>query len=95
MIIKTNFVESKYTNIVLDSIIWTLYFDISNCKEGARVGSILMDLKGNKVLMMSHLEFACTKTTTEYKPLLQGLRKVVDLTVKHLNVYGDSNIVFK
>ena len=54
-----------------------------------------MDLKGNRILMVIHLEFGCTKNIDEYEGLLQGLCKVVDKNVKHLEVYGDSKIVVK
>ena len=33
--------------------------------------------------------------TAEYEALVQGLRKVVDLKVRNLKVFGDSEVVFK
>ena len=41
------------------------------------------------------LEFMWKNNTTEYEALLQGSRKVIDIQVKHLKVYGDSNILVK
>ena len=62
---KNSFIESKSSNIVLETIYQNIYFDDSNRKESAGVGSILMDWKGNKILMDIHLEFLCTNKTTE------------------------------
>lgn len=40
-------------------------------------------------------EFHCTNNTTEYEALLQGLYKAIGLNIKHLQVFGDSEIVIK
>lgn len=90
---RTNFVGSSSFNVTLDSIFWTLYIDGSNCLEGAGVGSILIDPQGNQHLMASWLEFACTNNMAEYESLLQGLKKAIDMKVKNLKVFGDSQII--
>ena len=41
------------------------------------------------------LEFSFSNNTIEYEGLFQGLQREDDLKVKHINVYGDSNIVRK
>jgi len=41
------------------------------------------------------LEFECTNNVAEYEALLQGLRKAIDLKVKYLHVFGDSEIVIR
>lgn len=43
--------------------------------------------------MASGLEFVCTNNMTEYEGLLQGLRKSIDMEVKNLKVFGDSQII--
>ena len=62
---KTKFEESKSTNIALDMNFWNLYFDIFDCKEGVGVGSILIDPKGNQILMVSCLESVCANNTSK------------------------------
>jgi hypothetical protein len=37
--------------------------------------------------------FKCTNNTAKYKTLLEGLRKSVDMDVKNLMVFGDSEIM--
>ena len=69
---------------------WTLYFDGSNCLEGASVGSILIDLQGNQHLMARWLDFAFTNNTTKYEGLLHGLKNAINMEVKNLKFFGDS-----
>lgn len=85
--------DSSSIDIILDAIFWTLYFDGSNCFQGASVGSILINPQGNQHLMASQLEFACTNNTTEYERLLQGLKKAIGMNVKNIKVFGDSQII--
>ena len=75
--------------------LWTLHFDGSKTKEGARVGCVLVDPKKNKTLITCRLEFECTNNVAKYEALIQGSKKVVDLGVKDLKVYGDSKIIVK
>jgi ribonuclease HI len=72
-----------------------LYFDGSKSKEGADAGCVLIDLVGNKTFIACQLEFECTNNTVEYRALLQGLKKAVDMDVQNLMLFGDSEIVVK
>jgi ribonuclease HI len=74
---------------------WTLFFDGSKSNESAGVGCILEDPKGKRNLISCRLEFQCTNNTFVYEALIQGLRKVVDLKVKLIKVFGDSEIVIR
>ena len=76
-----------------DPSIWTLYFDGSRNKEGAGDGCLLIDPHGNKTMVACHLEFECTNNVAEYEALVQGLRKALDLNIKCIEVFGDSQIV--
>ena len=76
-----------------DPSIWTLYFDCSRNKEGAGAGYLLIDPHGNKIMIAYRLEFECTNNVAEYEALLQGLRKALDLNIKCIEVFGDSQIV--
>ena len=69
---------------------WHLYFDESRSKEGAGVGCMLLDPAGNKFMLSYRLEFLCTNNTAEYEALIQGLKKELDLKVKVLIAFGDS-----
>jgi ribonuclease HI len=77
------------------SQIWTIYFDGFKLQEGSRVGCILIDPKGKHHFLSCRLEFECTNNTIEYEPLVQGLKKAIDLNVKELKVFGDSQIIVR
>jgi ribonuclease HI len=66
-----------------------------NPKTGVGVGCVLIEPTGNKIFISFRLEFECTNNTPEYKALLQGLRKALDMDVHNLVVFGDSEIVVK
>ena len=99
----TNLDTNNSTNIVSSSCdfdleltnpsIWTLYFDGSRNKEGEGAGCLLIDPHGNKTMITCLLEFECMDNASEYKALVQGLRKALDLKVKCIEVFGDSQIV--
>jgi ribonuclease HI len=83
------------SHTVDETHIWSLYLDGSKSKEGAGAGCELIDSAGNKTLIACRLEFECTNNTTEYEALLQGLKKALDLKIKNLLVFNDSEIVLK
>jgi hypothetical protein len=47
------------------------------------------------MLISCRLEFECTNNTVEYEALVQGLKKSIDLKVKYLKVFGDSEIIVR
>jgi len=47
------------------------------------------------MLISCHLEFECTNNTTKYEALIQSLKKAIDLKVKYLKVFGDSEIIVR
>ena len=87
-----NIIESK---VVVNSSTWTLYFDGAKSKEGARAGFLLVDPQGNKTCIACRMEFNCTNNTVEYEALIQGLKKAIDLDIKELIAYDDSEIIVR
>ena len=63
--------------------------------EGSGAGCVLIDPKKNKHFISCRLEFEGTNNTVEYEALFHGLRKAIELKVKNLKVYGDSEIIVK
>jgi ribonuclease HI len=72
-----------------------LYFDISKSQEGVGAGSILINPKGQRFFLSCRLEFDCTNNVVEYEALLQGLKKVIDMKVKGIKVFGDFEIIIR
>jgi ribonuclease HI len=77
------------------SQIWTLYFDGSKSQEGLGEGCILIDHKGKHHFFSCRIEFKCTNNTVEYEAQVQGLKKAIDLVIKELKGFGDSEIIVK
>ena len=73
--------------------IWTLYFDGSRNKEGEGASCLLINPHGNKMKIACRLEFECMNNVAEYKALLQGLKKALDLNIKCIEVFRDSQII--
>ena len=91
-------VVSSSTNFCVeltDPNIWTLQFDGSRNKEGAGVGYLLIDPHNNKMMLACHLEFDCMNNVVEYEALIQGLIKSLDLQIKCIEVFGDSQKVIR
>jgi ribonuclease HI len=72
-----------------------LYFDGSKSQEGLGEGCILIESKGKKNFLSFRLEFECTNNTMEYEALVQGLKKAIELNIKELKVFGDSEIIVR
>ena len=87
-----NIIENK---VVVYSSTWTLYFDGAKSKEGVGAVFLLIDPQGNKTCIACRLEFNCTNNTVEYEALIQGLKKTIDLDIKVLIAYGDSEIIVR
>jgi ribonuclease HI len=77
------------------SQVWTMYFDGSKSQEGLGAGCILIDQKGKWNFLSCKLEFECTNNIVEYEALVQGLKKAIDLNIKELKVFWDSEIIVR
>ena len=75
--------------------LWTLYFDISRNTHGVDIGYLLINPCGIQTYFSCHLESKCTNNDAKYKALIQGLRKEIDLNVKSIEAFGDSQLVIK
>ena len=56
---------------------------------------MLLYLAGNKLMLSCRMEFLYTNNTSEYEALIQGLKKALDLNVKVLVAFGDSEIIVR
>ena len=58
-------------------------------------GYLLIHLCGIQTYFSCHLESKCTNNDAKYEALIQGLEKVINLKVKSIEVFGDSQLVIK
>jgi hypothetical protein len=75
--------------------LWTLYFNVSRNTHEVDVGCLLIDPCGIRTYFSCHLESKCTNNNAKYEALIQGIRKAIDLKVKSIEVFGDSQLVIK
>jgi ribonuclease HI len=71
-----------------------MFIDDSKTQDGVGIGCALVDPSQEKTLISCCLEFECTNNTVEYETLVQSLKMTIDLKVKYLKVFGDSEIIF-
>ena len=77
------------------TLFWKVFFDGSKSNDGEGAGCILVSPKGEKIMLTCRLKFDCMNNTAVYEALVQGLYKAIELNVKYLQVFGDSEIVIK
>jgi ribonuclease HI len=70
-----------------------MYFDGSLMKTGAGTGLLFISPLEVHMRYVIRLHFAASNNITEYEALIAGLRIVVELWVRHLNVRGDFQLV--
>ena len=70
-----------------------MYFNGSLNLDGTGAGIYFTSPSGDKLCYVLHLHFPASNNTAEYEAALHGLRIVVELSVKYLQVYDDSALV--
>jgi ribonuclease HI len=72
---------------------WTLYFDGSVCNEGQGIDIVLVSPSNATFYFSSQLKAHYTNNQAEYEALLFGLELLDYMGVKHVKVFGDSQLV--
>ena len=70
-----------------------LYFDGSVCDDRQGIGVVLVSPEGATFDFSSRLEFHCTNNQAEYEALLFGLELLFSMGIKHVQAFGDSQLV--
>ena len=70
-----------------------MYFDGSLNLNGAGAGIYFILPSEDKLRYVLRLHFPASNNTAEYKAALHGLHIAVELSVKCLQVYGDSALM--
>ncbi|XP_074377188.1 uncharacterized protein LOC141718708 [Apium graveolens] len=74
---------------------WNLYVDGSSTSSSGGASVILISPKGFKIQQNLKFSFPITKIVAECEALLAGLRLAIELEVKVLEIFGDSQLVAK
>ena len=72
---------------------WTLVFDGASNALGNGVGAVITSPSGFHIPFKARICFDCTNNMAEYEACIYGLEDAIDLRIKYLKVYGDSNLV--
>jgi hypothetical protein len=87
--------EPEVKALVFTEPHWTLFFDGSSCRQGARARVLLLTLDGEQFRYMVHLDFKAINNMAEYEALIFGLSTALSLGVWQLLVKGDSQLIIK
>jgi ribonuclease HI len=74
---------------------WALFFDVSSCGKGGRVGILLIAPKGEMFEFAIPIRPTVTNNQAEYEALLRGLQYLKEVGAVSVEVYGDSELVIK
>ena len=77
----------------VDTKTWSLYFDGASSNQGYGIGILLISPEGEHIPISVKLEFRVTNNVAEYEACLHGLRVVINLKIRQLRVFGDSNLI--
>jgi ribonuclease HI len=72
---------------------WTLYFDGSVMEIGAGAGLLFVSPLGEHVRYTVRLHFPTSNNMVEFEALLCGLRIIIEIDIKRLDVRGVSQLV--
>ncbi|XP_074301041.1 uncharacterized protein LOC141632388 [Silene latifolia] len=72
---------------------WELNVDGASNMKGAGVGLVLKSPQGDLLVQAVRCEFKATNNEAEYEALILGLQLALDLKIRHLQVYSDSQLI--
>ena len=72
---------------------WHMYFDGSVMKTGAGAGLLFVSPLREHMQYVVRLHFPVSNNMAEYEALLSGLRIAIELGIKRLDVWGDSQLI--
>ena len=72
-----------------------MYFDGASNSKGAGAGAVVISKNGMHFPAYRKLNFDATNNVSEYKACILGLRLALDMDIRRLAVFGDSELVIK
>ena len=74
-------------------LLWTMFFNGANSKDGAGEGVVFVSLEKNIFRYSFTLKFSCTNNIAKYEALLLGLKVASHHRIKKLHVIWDFELV--
>ena len=78
---------------VIDQECWTMYFNGSLMKKGVSAGLVFVSPLRVRMRYMVWLHFPSSNNVAEYEAPVNGLRIAIDLGIRRLDIWGDSQLV--
>ena len=78
---------------VVNQEYWTMYFDGSLMKKGNGVGLFFVLPLGVHMSYMVRIHFPSSNNVTEYEALINGVCIAIELGIRCLDIWGDSQLV--
>ena len=78
---------------VVDQEYWTMYFDGSLMKRGAGEGLVFIFPLDIRMRYMVCLYFPSSNNVAEYEALINGLHIAIELGIRRLDIWVDSQLV--
>ena len=72
---------------------WKVFVDDTSSATGAGAGIVIITPKGIKLEHSFKLGFKASNNEAEYEALLAGLRAVLDIGAREVEIYSDSRLV--
>ena len=72
---------------------WEMFFDGSLKIKGAGAGVVFKAPSGDTLRYVLRIHFKASNNAAEYEAALHGLKIAIELGIKRLLVFGDSNLV--
>ena len=85
--------EVQTPPVVVDQEHWMMYFDGSLMKKGAGVGLVFISPLKVRMGYMVWLHFPSSNNVVEYEALINGLRIAIELGIRRLDIWGDSQLI--
>jgi ribonuclease HI len=70
--------------------VWTLFFDGSTCKQGGRIGIVLISPQGVRFEFSFPIESMSTNNQAEYEAILNRLQLLYEVKAEAIEIFGDS-----
>ena len=70
-----------------------MYFDGSLMKKGTGAGLVFVSPLGVRMRYMVRIHFPSSNNVAEYEALINGLRIAIELDIRWLDIWGDSQLV--
>ena len=74
---------------------WEMYFDGASRSDGAGAGVVFISPERHVLTYSFVLTQLCSNNTAEYQALILGLQMAIEMGIKDLDIYGDSQLVIK